>query len=359
MGLLGCQSVARASDAYGYSFFDQTATHNSWDSDCTGPCFTPFVYESPLNTTYATADFIAFRRDWSPSLTMATSGSPDNPVLGTHDLQVVFQPGLRVVVGRRLNDSIAVEGTFLGLLQWDEIQAVGNQTINSLGTAGNLFSPFTSFGDPAAVGFDYNNFASIRVMSSMNNAEINLRQQLDTFAACFQATWVYGVRYMNVRDQFQYRTRSLEPVAAGTTNFVDVLAKNSLIGLQTGGSGEIRLARRAWLQFEFKFLLMHNDAGQQTEFTTDPLIGAGTTVTGSRSQGRVALGGDAAATLTWQVSTAIILRVGYQVIFVDGLALGADNFIQNIALITTDPTILSQDGHLAWHGPFAGVTATW
>lgn len=325
----------------------------------TDSCCEPMLCESPLEATYVTVDMVAFLRDWQASQTFATLDTPTNPVLGTHNLVFAYQPGLRLLVGRQFDQRRAIEASFIGILQWNEVRAVADSTVNTLGTAGNLFSPFSGFGDPALVGFDYNNFASIRSISSFNNVEINLRQQLPTASGCIQASGLAGVRYINVRDQFVYQTRSLEPVAPGTDNMVDVLARNSMIGVQGGGALDFRIERRAWLSFEGKLLLLGNGSSQQTAFTTGPLVGASTTVTGARSQSRVTLGADLAGTFLWKLGPSFIVRAGYQAIFLDGLALGANNFLRNVPVMTTNPNELSQNGRLAFHGPFAGLTLTW
>ena len=323
------------------------------------PCIEPFIFESPLNTTYVTADMVAFRRDWQELQTFATLDTPTNAVLGTHDLPFVFQPGLRLLAGRRLNDWFAIEASYLGLLDWNEIRAVRNETVNALGTDGNLFSPFSNFGDPPLVGFDYNFFSSIKIVSTFHNAEINLRQRLATPPSCLQATALWGLRYINIHDDFSYRTQSAEPTPGGTNTAVDVEATNSLFGVQVGASVEFQFERNWWLMFEAKGMLLANSSSQTTDYTVGPLAGPDTTVSGTRSQGRATLGGDLAAVVEWKVTPAIVARFGYQGIFLDGLALGSDNFLRNIANMTTDPNELSDEGHLAYQGPFAGVTVTW
>ncbi len=323
------------------------------------PCIEPFIFESPLNTTYVTADMVAFRRDWQALQTFATLDTPTNAVLGTHDLPFVYQPGLRLLVGTRLNDWFALEASYLGLLDWNEIRTVRNETVNVLGTEGNLFSPFSNFGDPPLLGFDYNNFASIRVVSTFHNAELNLRQRLDTPPSVLQATAIWGLRYINVQDQFSYRTQSLEPTPGGTNTAIDVQTKNDLFGVQVGASVEFQVERRCWLLFEAKGMLLANSSSQRTAYTVGPLAGPDSTANGTRAQGRAMLGGDLAATLEWKVTPAIVARFGYQGIFLDGLALGSDNFLRNLANMTTDPNELSDEGHLAYQGPFAGVTVTW
>ena len=323
------------------------------------PCIEPFVFESPLNTTYFTADMVAFRRDWQADQPFATLDTPTNFVLSTPDLPFVFQPGLRLLVGRRMNDWFALEASYLGLLDWNENRAVSNATTNSLGTAGDLFSPFSGFGDPPLVGFDYNNFASIQIVSTFHNAELNLRQRLGTPPSCLQASAIWGLRYINIHDRFSYRTQSLEPTPDGTNTAIDVLAQNNLFGVQVGGCVEFQIERRCWLQFEAKGMLLSNSTSQQTSYTAGPLAGPDATINGTRTQGRATLGADLAGTVEWKVTRGIIARFGYQGIFLDGLALGANNFLRNLIGMTTNPNQLSDDGHLAYQGPFAGVTVTW
>lgn len=324
-----------------------------------GLCYQPLLYASPLEATYVTADVIAFRRDWQTPQVFATLDTPTNGVLSIGDLEIAYQPGLRVLAGRRLNEWFAVEGSFLGLLQWDETRTTLDSTLNSQGTFGNMFSPFTDFGDPAVVGLDYNDLASIRLKSQFNNAELNLRQRLVTQPSLMQASALYGFRYMNVRETFNYRTESQSPAVAGTSNAVEVNTRNSLWGLQAGGTLEFRIEPRFWLNFELKGILSYNDAGQQTEYTVGPLAGPGTTTSGGNDRGRMTLGGDVSATAIWKFTSRIVGRAGYQGIFIDGLALAADNFQRNLPFMSTSPSELTRNGHLAFHGPFAGVTVTW
>ncbi len=250
------------------------------------PCIEPFVFESPLSRTYVTADMVAFRRDWQAKQTFATVNNSTTLALTAHDLPFVYQPGLRLLVGRRMNDWFALEGSYLGLLDWNEVRDVRNTTVNSLGTEGNLFSPFSNFGNPPIVGFDYNDFASIRMVTTFHNAEINLRQRLGTPPSILQATAIWGLRYINVKDKFSYRTQSAEPDPAGTNTAINVQSSNNLFGVQVGGSVEFQVERRCWLLFEAKGMLLANSASQQTSYTAGPLAGPDTTINGSHSQGR-------------------------------------------------------------------------
>ncbi len=324
-----------------------------------GACYQPLLYQSPLETTYFTTDVVAFRRDWAASQTFATLNTPTNGVLGTHDLDFVNQPGLRVLAGRRFNDCLAIEASFLGLLQWDEARTVQDSTVNAQGTTGNLFSPFTNFGSPAQVGLDFNTSASLRIISQFNSGELNLRQRLDTPPSIMQVSALYGIRYLNIHERLEYRTQSLSPAPAGTDNAVDVLAKNSLFGVQLGGTLDFRMAPRCWINFEAKGIMGRNEAGQQTQYTVGPIGGPSSTINGEHVQGRMTFAADLATTAVWKFTPAIVGRVGFQGILVDGLALASDNFVRNTAIMTTGPNQLSHSGHLALYGPFAGLTLTW
>ncbi len=342
--------------------FDHSSIMNAPNADpydLWGECFQKFLYVSPLQTTYATVDFVAFRRDWATSETFATLNTPTDAVLTTGDLRTDYQPGMRVLIGRRLSAWTAVEASYLGLFQSNVSGLVQNSTVNALGTAGNMFSPFSNFGDPAQVGFDYNSFASIRILSTFNNAELNLRQRFGTPPSCLQASALFGLRYIDVREQFEYRTDSAEPTPDGTTNYGYVKTRNGMFGGQAGMTVEFRVEERWWLNFEAKFLMLYNGASQHTQFSTGPLAGGGTNFTGSQIGDRVTLGADLAITGIWRFAPRLIGRLGYQGIFLDGLALASDNFLKNVPLMTSAPNLLDYQGHLAFHGPFIGLTATW
>lgn len=323
-----------------------------------GP-FLPLFYESPLQSVYVTADFVGFLRDRQPYQPFASLNTPHDIVLDTDDLGDVYQPGLRLMAGRRLGANWAIEGSFLGLFQWDEAATIRDTTPNIHSTAGNLFSPISDFGRPAQVGLDFNSLAAVRLQSQFNSGELNFRQLLYTPPNASQVTALYGVRYLNVNERFTYRTQSLLPVPTGTQNTVDVSTNNNMIGLQLGAMFDLNLHPRCWINIEAKGLLLRNGAGQSTAYSVGPLDGGGATFSGERNQQRVVLGADVAVTLQWAFTPSLLGRVGYQGIFIDGLALAADNFSANAPFLTTEATQLDRDGHLTFHGPFAGLTLTW
>jgi hypothetical protein len=318
------------------------------------------LYESPRAPWYVVTDAVAFKRDSSDERDFAALNTPGNVVLSTDDLHFEFQGGLRAMVGRQISDWYAIEGSYFGLMTWDESHAVRDVTLNGQGTLGNLFSPFSNLGvNPGLVGFDFNTFASIRVVSSVDNAELNLRQRLDTPPSMMQASVLYGLRYMHIRERFEYRTQSLSPTPVGTSNAIDVETGNDLLGFQLGGMLEFRVEPRCWISVEGKGAICNNGADQQTRFTPGTLATPAAPVTGRRDSDRTAFIGDVAVTLAFEFTPTIVGRVGYQAIWVDGVALASENLQANASLLSLGPAELVDDGGLVYHGPFAGIMWTW
>ena len=63
----------------------------------------------------------------------------------------------------------------------------------------------------APSGFDYNNFASIRFSSELNNGELNLRRRVLMRPGCYEASFLVGGRYLQIGEEFGYLTQSSTP----------------------------------------------------------------------------------------------------------------------------------------------------
>jgi hypothetical protein len=314
-------------------------------------------YLSPVSTFYVTTDIVGFMRSNAGGV-FATNSTQQRLFTGD-DLDFAAQPGLRTLLGVRLTDYVALEGTYLGLFEWSEQHSLRNGATNALGTTGNLMSPFTQFGQPATAGFDYNRYVEVSVESQFNSAEVNLRHFIDLPYSTVQASVIYGTRYMSVRDRLAYRSESAEPVAPGTAISVDVDTDNQMFGPQLGGALEMHVSPRGWLNLEAKGIMLYNDASQSTQFASGPLVGPAVPVFGTASDNRMSYAADVQATLSWKFAQKLVWRVGYQAIFIEGLALGSENFGTNALNASIDPSQLSKSGNIAIHGPFTGLTLTW
>ena len=159
-----------------------------------------------------------------------------------------------------------MEASYLGLFDWNDFQSVRNLDTNALGTQGNLFSPFTGFGNPAQAGLDYNSFVSIASETQLNTGEFNFRRRIDLPSSGFQASGIWGFRYISLADRFSYRSQSNSPLPGGSTVADDVIASNRMFGTQIGGALQMHVERRAWIDVETKGMMFTNDSSQNTTF---------------------------------------------------------------------------------------------
>jgi hypothetical protein len=323
------------------------------------PLASPASYESPLQSIYVNTHVVELARTDATG-TYAVAGRTTT-VLSGDDLDNGLRPGLHVLFGWRLGDFYALETSFLGLFSWDQRVNAFNRDANGVFfTSGNLFSPFTNFGSPAEIGLDYNRLVSVASQTEFDQFEFNLRRRFDLPNPRYQGAGILGLRYLDLSDRLAYRSESLLPWPEGSAVAYDVAAHNRMLGAQIGGEFETRLASQAWVTLEAKGMLFSNATSQSSHFASGPPGAAATRyAAGSHSQRRECLGADLSAAFSWRFVPNVVGRVGYQAIFLDGVALGDDNFQGNAGIAPSGPSHLANDGHLTFHGPFAGLTATW
>jgi len=323
------------------------------------PLVSPPPYESPLGSIYVSTEGVGLART-DPTGTYAVA-SRTTTVLSGDDLDYERRPGLRVLLGMRLGDSYALETSFLGLFSWDQRAKVVNQDANGFWfSGGDLYSPFRNFGNQPAVGLDYNYFVSAASQTEFDQFEFNVRRRFDLPNPRYQASGILGFRYIDLNDRFAYRSEWSVPLWQGSLVAYDVSTYNRMFGGQIGGALETRLAPRAWLNLEAKGMLFSNDTGQSSHFARGPVGAAGmNTAVGSHSQSRECWGADLSAGLSWRFVSQVVGRVGYQAIFLDGVALGDENFQHNARIAPSGPRLLANDDHTIFYGPSAGLTVTW
>jgi len=318
-----------------------------------------FYMRPPRCPWYVMGDGMAMRRDDRGRFDAATVNTRTAVALSTADLDMDLRSGARVLVGRTLGECLQIEGVYFFVSEWDKGREIRNTAPNDAGGTGNLFSPFTNFGDPPLIGLDYNNFAGIRYASSLDNVELNVRRALPIRPGRLAASILVGVRYMDLPEQFQYRTESSLPAPNGAINEVRVDTDNALLGPQIGAMLEFYAENRWWINFEIKGAVCNNRAGQGTFYRyTEPLIPT-FTFEDSRKEDVTAFVGDLSLTFVYRWSPFFTTRLGYQAIWLDGLALAAENFNRDINILTQGPAQLQAEGRAVYHGPFAGIMLSW
>lgn len=308
---------------------------------------------------YVNADVLTLLRDQTGDVAFASRGiGAGNIVLSTRQFQSDLETGMRLLIGGQLTDNYSVEGLYFGLNHWRDQEAVRNTTTNALGGSGNLFSPFRGFGVLAAAGLDYNNFASISFSSELHNAEINFRRRMALPPGRLFGSMLLGGRFLQVDEGFGYFTVADRPLPGGATNRVDVNTDNNLYGLQLGTQLNYRVRPEWWVNFEIKGALCQNGGEQATTYTNVDAAGTITQFNGFRARHNTAMIGDLDLSTGWQITDLLALRLGYKAMWVDGVAIASENFEDDINILRLGPAEINR-GTLIFHGPYAGMVATW
>ena len=145
-------------------------------------------------------------------------------------------------------------------------------------------------------GIDYNDFASIRFSSTLNNGELNLRRRVLMRPGSYEASFLVGGRYLQIGDEFGYPTQS--STGGISTNEMTVDTGNSLWGAQVGLLSQFLVQPKCWIDFEMKGGIFTNRASL-TRTYIGPAAPAG--VVGTDEQDRTSFVGDLSLQFNYQL----------------------------------------------------------
>lgn len=306
---------------------------------------------------YANAELMALVRDQQDEFAFASLGESGTTVLGTGDFQTEFDAGIRVGLGVTLGDWYRFEAIYAGTQKWTDAAAVRNADPNALAGTGNLFSPFSGFGNPAIVGLDYNNFASVAFESTLHNGELNLRRRLETEPnrlGRVETSFLVGVRYLQIEEGLDYHTESSE--GAGSVNDIATGVKNKMLGAQVGLLSQFLCRSRLWIDFEVKGVILHNEVGLESRYVnTDGGGGVLTNFNDSDQRERTTFLGDASLTANYHFTRSLTFRLGYNLMWFSGLTQASENLNTNIGILSLGPAQLAHRGDAVYHGPSMGL----
>jgi len=325
---------------------------------CEENCRGGIVVHRPASW-YAVADFAPMTYDANGTIPLARLGATGTTLLTTNDLKPEFDSGARLTIGSTFGGGCyQVEGGYLGVYSWRDSVTVPNSSANALGGVGNLSSLFSGFSSPAAAGLDLNKRIAITDYNAFQSAEINFRTWLNMPPGPFDVQFLVGARYLKAYENFGYTAISDRPLPLGSQNSAAVQARNDMYGVQIGLDFDVMVNARFYYDFEAKGGILENFASQDTAYTNINSAGTTTLFNTGASQHRTAFFGDLCLTGNWQMGPNWNLRLGYQAIFVNGVALGPQNFQTNNSLMRTGPGQLNDTGEVIYHGPVLGVMWT-
>jgi hypothetical protein len=332
----------------------------------------PFLPDVPLPVAPESADGeLPVWFGGAEGLLLARSGTRHTPfasrgatptaiVLSTDQIQEFeYDGGVRAMTGVSLGPDLQLVGSYTGIHTWDQEAAVRNVDPNNLGGLGNLQSPFTGFGRPPEDGLDFNTLASIRNATDVDNGEINLYCKLPLPTGPVEYAAIFGARYVRLTEDFTYETESFVPAPGGARVEQQVATDNDLWGGQLGGLGTYTVLPDWWIDCEIRAALCQNFAEQVTSFAQVDEFGNTTFVSQSKREGVTSFVGELSVTSNVRIGRYLVLRGGYQVVWLESVAVAAENFSNDVARLTLGPSQINSDGTLVFHGPHLGALLTW
>jgi hypothetical protein len=325
-----------------------------------GGICTPRWFDVRVSAVQLARDNASRRVDFTSNGIAPPGGTP-NVVLSSDSLAFDDEFGARVVVQRQLGPGGNIEFNWLGGFNYSSNAQVSDPTQG-------LFSVLSDYGRSPPFGFnetDFANFHSIAYSSAFNSYELMYRRRWQGRNCRLQGSYIAGVRYLQLTEDFAHSTRVPgQPNVAPSFFFMDynVGTNNSLTGLQIGGDAWVSVIPGLSLGGEAKAGVYGNHSRQNTE------IRASSIPDGFRETLKsddVAFIGELNAMAIYRINYHWTLRAGYDVLFMDGLALAIENFnpgqpfVNNPVLAPSRVPAYNDNGQLLLHGWNIGLEYLW
>ncbi|MFM9962278.1 MAG: BBP7 family outer membrane beta-barrel protein [Planctomycetaceae bacterium] len=345
---------------------------NYWDDCLEDCCRTSWNCSSsscgdPCSCIYGQVQSLFLVRESqfaNQAIVVDTFPGPNTTFLSTSAVDSsTFTPGVQATFGMCLCDGRALEFEYFGLFPNDESAVVA-------GLAGGVF--------PGNLGVGVNVFdniarAQVDYSSWINGFSMNFPcccgcyEECCNECCCCQVgnesdnrevrtqslTWFAGFRYLNVGERLNITADSVTPGEQGTYN---TRTTNNLYGAQLGARMRRTQGRFGW-DASGQAGLFGNDA-QQSQLVQDFPAGSPALRNESTSRGGVAFVGQGNISGLYALTNVWNLRAGYNVIWIEGLALAPDQLDFNFATAGSG-TRVNNDGGLFLHGVNIGLEARW
>ncbi len=298
---------------------------------------------------YAAADFIYMdRNNDSYHRSIVVDANSGSQLISTQDLDFDFEPGVRATVGWRSPCCwlcSAWEFTYLGIFDWDDSATVVGS--DNLSAAGDL-------------GFVVNGFTLAETMqtsygSRVHSGEANCFKCFYNHVDCdhFRSIdWLWGLRYLKLDENLSLVGNN-DAVAAA---LYDVDVNNNLYGAQLGA--RIRSFHGKWgWEITKKIGVYGNDESQRQQIIDELGVNDVLFRTASASGEDVAFVTDLSASVVYHVSRHCGLRCGYNLLWIDGVALAANQLDFN-DLIDSGTSLRDGDDTFL-HGLHVGFEVNW
>jgi len=251
-------------------------------------------------------------------------------ISGGEDFDFGYAAGPDVSIERMLgNGPNSVEFRYFGALDWTSSADYGNTGDIQIGPI-NIPLAFD-------VSADY--------FSRLNSAEFNFRHQHSD-----RVTWLAGFRYIELHEKVSYDVDFIVPNLSGVSWDTD----NRLYGAQLGTDLKLwRLTGPLTMNGIFKAGLYGNDADNRFKYDilNIPIVEE------HASDSPAAFVGEIGFTGAYQLTQHVALRGGYQLLWVNEVALASDQAQRT--LNTLDADTIDASGNVFYHGALVGGEFVW
>jgi len=342
--------VVEVSESRPYTYDDVTYSDDSGTvlSDC--DCGMPTCSTCGRTCSwYVEADALFLNRTRTRKIKLleddldsTTPRGQRRPLLTTDAFDFDYEWGPRLIFGCCLDCNRRIEFVYYGLHHWDApLSMTSNEAIGE----GNMTFPI---GDNIVDDYDGADFVSMNYASELHNFEANY---IINRCGCIDP--LIGFRYMNVNERFNYFTLDYEtePVDIDdyNTSSFRIDTDNHLVGFQLGGLIDRPIMDCLCLNFGATAGLYVNFANQSTWMGDDD----NTEVLRDFNEevGELAFIGDLKLGLTYQMTSCISATAGYQVMWVEGVALAPEQV--SYESLPTSGKRVNHDGSLFYDGGYA------
>lgn len=298
---------------------------------------------------YVQIDALLLSRNDAAARTLVTDNATGLSRMDARDPNFAFETLPRITAGYVLMNDIAIEGT---VFYKDDFDAIADAFLTTPVNTGRLTTGFLNTpnliapGTNVASNYIDTDVVQVRMATGIHSYEINAVETGRVF------NFIAGFRYMEVSDVLTLTAADRSGILGTSTSRVGTY--NHLMGSQFGvktGFTKGLATLDTWTKAGFYI----NDA-QSTMLIRDT---NGTTTTrnthlGGQNEAFVAEFG---INLSVRVAPSTALRLGYQCMFIDQVALAVDQI--QVAVPAQSGLSLKAGGDLFLHGPSAGLDFRW
>jgi hypothetical protein len=306
----------------------------------------------------ASADVLLLHRSSSGSQPLLFDPLSQSDIFNSSNLEFPLAAGPRAsVIAYGLLWGLDLEASFFAVDGWS---ATANFPSSALPAGFALLSLDSTFQGMQGLPVSDVRFTE---RSQLYNGELNVRQQLNGWV-----TTMAGFRWVELYDRYEAEGTKFDQ----TTFTHTIHAFNHMYGFQLGTEVTLFNRNRGYSQFGPTMVLCdqanpfqitgvlkggiyYNAASQDTNFSNPGSLGE----FDAHAEGKhPTFVGEAGLVATYQFGRHAMLRGGYQMMYVDGVAL-ASRQISSTDLLATQFAAIETAGSVLYHGANVGVEFSW